>query len=110
MIISPVDFSSCFLAIARLLRLPEQSAEDRAVTAAAVKHWFQSHERWLLILDNVDDLMLVRAFLPPGHQGHILLTTRTQALGGLAYGVQVEETRASYPQADLWDPTSADSS
>ncbi len=80
-----------FLAIASLLQLPEQSAGDRAVTAAAVRHWFQLHERWLLILDNADDLMLVREFLPSGHQGHVLLTTRMQALGGLAYGVQVEE-------------------
>lgn len=78
-----------FLAIARLLQLPEQSAQDRTVAATAVKHWLQSHERWLLILDNADDLTLARGFLPSG-QGHILLTTRMQALGGLAYGVQVE--------------------
>jgi tetratricopeptide (TPR) repeat protein len=80
-----------FLAIASLLQLPEQSAEDRAVTVAAVQRWFQSQERWLLILDNVEDLTLVREFLPSGLQGHVLFTTRMQALGGLAYSVQVEE-------------------
>jgi tetratricopeptide (TPR) repeat protein len=110
-----------FLAIASLLQLPEQSAEDRTVTAAAVKHWFQSHERWLLILDNADDLMLVREFLPPGYQGHVLLTTRTQVLGGLAYGVQVEEMNQDIgtlfllrragllpPGASIFDKTTAD--
>ncbi len=80
-----------FLTLAGLLHLPEQSAEDRAVTVAAVQRWFQSQERWLLILDNVEELTLVREFLPSGLQGHVLFTTRMQALGGLAYGVPVEE-------------------
>jgi tetratricopeptide (TPR) repeat protein len=110
-----------FLATARLLQLPEQSAGDRAVTATAVRHWFQFHERWLLILDNADDLVLVRGFLPSGHQGHVLLTTRMQAVGGLAYGVQIEEMdqevgalfllrRAGLlpPDASILDKTTAD--
>jgi tetratricopeptide (TPR) repeat protein len=80
-----------FLALAKLLHLREQAAQERAITIAAVKRWFQSHERWLLILDNADDLALVREFLPSAQHGHTLLTTRTQALGGLAHSIQVEE-------------------
>lgn len=80
-----------FLALANLLHLPEQAAQESAIIIAAVKRWFLSHERWLLILDNADDLPLVREFLPSAQQGHTLLTTRTQALGGLACSVQVEE-------------------
>jgi tetratricopeptide (TPR) repeat protein len=80
-----------FLAIANLLHLSEQAAQESAITIAAVKRWFQSHERWLLILDNADDLPLVREFLSSAQQGHTLLTTRTQALGGLAYSIKVEE-------------------
>jgi DNA-binding SARP family transcriptional activator/tetratricopeptide (TPR) repeat protein len=80
-----------FLMIARILHLSEQFAEDRSVTTTAVKQWFQLHDRWLLILDNVDDWTFVSAFLPSDHRGHILLTTRMQALGGFAYGCCVEE-------------------
>ena len=80
-----------FLALANLLHLPEQAAQDSTITIAAVKRWFHLQERWLLILDNADDLPLVREFMPSGQQGHTLLTTRAQALGGLAYSIQVEE-------------------
>ena len=30
----------------------------------AVLKWFKMHTQWLLILDNADDLTLVREFLP----------------------------------------------
>ncbi len=79
------------LTLAGVLHLPEQSAQETAITLAAVKHWFQSHQDWLLVVDNADDLALVRAFLPTGAQGHILLTTRAQATGGLALSIQLDE-------------------
>ena len=34
----------------------------------AVKRWLGSHEGWLLILDNADDLGMVRAFHPVGKE------------------------------------------
>jgi hypothetical protein len=43
-----------------------------------------ARSNWLLILDNADDLTVVNPFLPKAAQGHILLTTRTGAVGGLA--------------------------
>src|SRR5579875_187357 len=80
-----------FLALAPILQLPEQHAQNHAVTIAAVTHWLRTHDNWLLILDNADDLSLLREFLPSGQRGHILFTTRAQALGGLAYHIDVEE-------------------
>ena len=47
----------------------------------AVKRWLSSHEGWLLILDNADDLAMAREFIPPGKNGHVLLTTRARATG-----------------------------
>jgi hypothetical protein len=43
-----------------------------------------ARSNWLLILDNADDLTVVNPFLPKAAQGHILFTTRTGAVGGLA--------------------------
>ncbi|MEO9030065.1 MAG: NB-ARC domain-containing protein, partial [Ktedonobacteraceae bacterium] len=80
-----------FLSLATLLQLPERAAKDHSITIAAIKQWMRVNNAWLFILDNVDDLSLTREFLPTGHQGHILLTTRAQALGGLAYHIDVEE-------------------
>jgi hypothetical protein len=58
---------------------------------AAVLRWFATHDHWLTIFDNADDLSLVEAFLPPGGKGHLLLTTRAHASGTLANGIPVEE-------------------
>lgn len=81
---------SDFLALAVLLRLPERDANDQAVTITAIHRWLREQKAWLLIFDNADDLTLVRDILPTGYQGHVLITTRAQAMGRLARRVEVE--------------------
>jgi Tetratricopeptide repeat/TIR domain/NB-ARC domain len=80
---------SAYLAIARLLDLPEKSEQESARIIAAVKDWFQHHSSWLLILDNADELALAREFLPPSFGGHVLLTTRAQVTGRFARRFEV---------------------
>ena len=80
-----------FLELSTLLKLPEQEEKDQNLIVAAVKAWFTTHDAWLLIFDNADDLPLVEDFLPPGEKGHLLLTTRAQAFGTLANGIEVEK-------------------
>ncbi len=81
---------SDFVAFAELLRLPEMSELDQYQISLAVKQWFATHSGWLLIFDNADDLLMVRDFLPAESKGHILLTTRAQAVSTLAQRVDVE--------------------
>ncbi|HLX58577.1 MAG TPA: tetratricopeptide repeat protein [Ktedonobacteraceae bacterium] len=80
-----------FIEIARLLGLPEKDEQDQNKAVAAVKQWFTGHNRWLLIMDNADDFSLTSEFLPAGDNGHILLTTREQAWGSVAYNLEVEK-------------------
>jgi tetratricopeptide (TPR) repeat protein len=82
---------SDFLALASTLRLPERDAPDWTITLTAIKQWLREKAGWLLIFDNADDLALVRDFLPVGHWGHILLTTRAQAAGRLAHRIEIDE-------------------
>ena len=81
---------SGYLAIAQLLNLPQKDEQDQAVIVQAVKAWLQKHGSWLLILDNADELTVVREFVPPLFGGRILLTTRAQSMGRFAKGVEVE--------------------
>lgn len=64
--------------IARLLNLPEATSLDQNRIVEAVKRWFETNERWLLILDSADSPSLVRPFLPLSARGHILVTSRAQ--------------------------------
>ncbi len=81
---------SGFVVFAALLQLPVQEERDQLKIVQAVKHWLTSHTRWLLLLDNADDLALVRDFLPPAGRGHTLLTTRASSMGKLAHALEVD--------------------
>lgn len=77
--------------LAELLDLPEKDEQDQQRILTAVKRWLATHEGWLLVLDNADDLLLAREFLPTNHKGYILYTTRAQAAGAIAASVEVEK-------------------
>ena len=83
-----------FVSIARMLSLPSGQAKEQEVTVAEVKNFLETHAGWLLILDNADDLDLAREFLPDDPQGHLLLTTRARALGGLAERLSIGEMQS----------------
>jgi tetratricopeptide (TPR) repeat protein len=80
-----------FVTLAILLDLPEMQEQDQRKIVDAVKYWFQEHTDWLLIFDNADDIAMVRGFIPVGSKGHILLTTRAHATGGIARRIEVEK-------------------
>jgi nucleoside phosphorylase/tetratricopeptide (TPR) repeat protein len=72
---------SDFVSFADLLQLPQKNASDQENVVEAVKRWFENHADWLLILDNVDEVSLIHDFLPRYAKGHIIITTRAQAVG-----------------------------
>jgi tetratricopeptide (TPR) repeat protein len=80
-----------YVSLASLLKLPGQDASDQMAIVAVVKRWMALNGAWLLILDNADELPLLADFLPSGGQGHVLLTTRSQATGKIAESLPVEK-------------------
>ncbi|HVB24558.1 MAG TPA: FxSxx-COOH system tetratricopeptide repeat protein [Ktedonobacteraceae bacterium] len=84
-----------YATIAQMLDLSEQREQQTPEwQREAVLHWLETQSDWLLVLDNVENLALVHAFLPVevrGHNGHIVLTTRLQALGTLAQRIDLEK-------------------
>jgi len=75
--------------IAETLQLPEQGDRNQQQVIMAVQRWLATHSQWLLIWDNIEDLALLNRFLPTSRQGTLLLTTRRQALGTLAWGLEL---------------------
>lgn len=80
---------SSFLDIAELLQLPGHKDHNRQLAITAVQRWLTTHERWLLIWDNAEDLTLLDQFLPASRPGSLLLTTHLQALGARATGINL---------------------
>ncbi len=81
---------SGFLALAELLNLSEKHDPQQQRIIAAVLHWLSQHHDWLLIFDNVEEIGLLKAFLPPVQQGALLLTSRKQAFDFIAHLLQLE--------------------
>ncbi|QBD78638.1 toll/interleukin-1 receptor domain-containing protein [Ktedonosporobacter rubrisoli] len=79
-----------FIQLARLLKLPNQENPNQYAIVEAVKHFLDTYQRWLLIFDNAEELQLLNTFFPLEKRGHILITTRAQAVKPLAYNIQVE--------------------
>jgi hypothetical protein len=82
---------SGYVTIAGLLKLLEADAHDQTLAVEATKRWLTSQRGWLLILDNADDIVMAREFIPPGKNGHVLLTTRARATGAVARPVEIQE-------------------
>jgi tetratricopeptide (TPR) repeat protein len=84
---------STFVTMAHLLDLPQKDEQDQLITVEAVKAWLAGRSNCLFVLDNADELAMVKEFIPPAFQGHMLLTTRAQVMGGLAHKIEVETMR-----------------
>jgi tetratricopeptide (TPR) repeat protein/transcriptional regulator with XRE-family HTH domain len=69
-------FSLACIQLAQELNLPAHKEANQARILAAIKRWFKNKTKWLVILDNVEDFSMIEEFLPPGHHGCVLLTTR----------------------------------
>jgi tetratricopeptide (TPR) repeat protein/transcriptional regulator with XRE-family HTH domain len=80
---------SSLLRVAEHFQLPDWQDTDQQRVVAAVQRWLSIHSQWLLIWDNLEDLGLLPHFLPSLRQGSVLITTRSQALGSLAHGVDL---------------------
>jgi len=82
---------SGYATIVSVLELPEARARDQTLAVEAMKCWLSSHENWLLVLDNADDLAMTREFIPSGNNGHVILTTRELATGAIGRRLDIEK-------------------
>jgi tetratricopeptide (TPR) repeat protein len=69
-----------FIDMAELLELREKNSKDLNEAVQAVKRWLESNDGWLMVMDNADRPEQVKPFLPPDHNGRILITSRAQNL------------------------------
>jgi len=85
--------TSGFAEIAQTLRLAAATDGDQERIVAAVLQWLSGTDRWLLILDNVDDRQEILPFVPKSDKGHLLLTSRESVFQelGIARGLEVTD-------------------
>ncbi len=79
-----------FAQLTQILNLPEGNQQDQTRAVHAVRRWLKGHNKWLLILDNIEDLLLVEELVPSGHCGCVLLTTRAHVTEPVAYANELQ--------------------
>ena len=71
------------------------SRDNTEIVVNAIIAWFaaEDNNRWLLIIDNYDDLINVdiNDFLPPSSSGSILITSRSRDTGRIGNELEVQE-------------------
>jgi tetratricopeptide (TPR) repeat protein/DNA-binding XRE family transcriptional regulator len=78
---------------AKLLEVPEarKRQPNHQYLVAEAKQWFRKHPGWLLLLDNVEEDVQVKDILAGMPHGHVLLTTRSQAVAELASNLHLDK-------------------
>ncbi len=88
---SPEVLTSELASFATLLKVPGKQKQDQQYALAAFKYWLEVQASWLLILDNIEDLKLAHEYLPATTRGHILLTTNSQVMYGVARRLDIDK-------------------
>ena len=90
---TPSGLTGGFVEIAKTLRLSAAASSDQEQVARAVLEWLNGNDRWLLILDNVDDRRDVRSFVPQRGKGDVLITSRESVFQelGIARALDVRD-------------------
>jgi tetratricopeptide (TPR) repeat protein/nucleoside phosphorylase len=100
------DFRSSFWTLAQVLNLPTESLKQEDIEKN-VKFWLTTHSDWLLLLDNADELALVKTFVAEiKAHGQVLISTRAVATRPVAVPVEVakmtEEEGAQFLFKRIW--------
>lgn len=75
---------SGFQSIAKAARLHYLRNTTPVETAKAVLSWMRQERSWLLVIDNLDDIIVANGFLPEnGAQKHTIITTRDPNTAGI---------------------------
>ena len=86
----PASLAADFAALATALDLPEKDATEQPVIITAVREALRHRQDWLLIFDNANAPEEIHDFLP-GAGGHVLITSRYAAWGGVAQKLEVKK-------------------
>jgi tetratricopeptide (TPR) repeat protein/transcriptional regulator with XRE-family HTH domain len=84
--------TGAFFEIAKTLGIPIDEPNDQEQAVRSVFRWMSTTDRWLLILDNVDDRHEVRPFVPQLDNGDVLITSRESVFGEMGIPRALEVT------------------
>ena len=86
----PASFGSDYFALAEHLDSSRVGRFTQTTSAEAVSRALIDRDSWLLVFDNAESPARIEPFLPQGAAGHVLVTSRTSGLEGVARTIKVD--------------------
>ena len=67
--------------------LPSRNCHDHTISRTRFNQWLEiTDSNWLLVFDDADDIGLLESYIPVGHSGCILITTRQTSSVSISTG------------------------
>ncbi|HEY0753713.1 MAG TPA: tetratricopeptide repeat protein [Ktedonobacteraceae bacterium] len=85
----PELLSSSLPGLTAQLGIPLPRDIDENQYFVLLQHWLQRHDRWLLVIDNLEDFSVLDRFVPFYGSGHVLITTSTRPTRPFASALEV---------------------
>lgn len=79
-----------FAGILSLLEVSVEKEREQQKIVERVMRWLNTRKEWLLVFDNVEDLPLVKQFLPTTRQGTLLFTSRLHSFESVAQPIEIQ--------------------
>jgi tetratricopeptide (TPR) repeat protein len=80
----PRTLAAGYARLATELNLSIKDSSDQTAIVNAVRRWFETNQRWLIIFDNVLDQNAIYNYLPRTEKGSIIITSRDPKWGNKA--------------------------
>ena len=80
----PTTLAADYARLATELNLSVKDSSDQTAIVNAVRRWFETNQRWLIIFDNVLDPHAIYNYLPRTEGGSIIITSRDPKWGNKA--------------------------
>ncbi len=94
-----LNLATDFGKIASAVGLPQIVGQSLDETVQAVRRWFETNNRWLLIFDNADTPAWLKLYRPNNPNGRILITSRAQVFDSLDLAQPLEVEKLSHKEA-----------
>jgi tetratricopeptide (TPR) repeat protein len=87
---SDINIDNSFVTIADELKLPRPNDQKPEDTVKQVQAWLKDNSNWLVIFDNLENIAMLRKYLPALAKGKVLITTRLANTGHFA-SIEIEK-------------------
>jgi tetratricopeptide (TPR) repeat protein len=84
----PASLTAALASLARRLGVPQSA--DVAEMILGLWETLRQRDRWLLIYDNAEKAADLEPYRPPAGNGRVLVTSRSQAWGGIAATLEID--------------------